>query len=718
MSHFIYPDAAYDRKVDILSANIEQSATYLHQMRNIPYDTAYKFVHDRVYGLNGQEQILKDRRVYALVRGKNGDREKKVIPFREYHSKIIDKKIILSPSLTGYLSPDVKESLLAVFAQGNMDRRGTLKKLKFKYKMAKDTPRANYYDGLQESVKILNNSLSGAHANDSTPLANKSSHPTLTSTCRTSSSYANANNEMLLAGNRHFWCPAVVTACMINASIYTDFEALESAVRKYKLYLPTPDDVVKCIRRSSRYYFRGDKYMTHFREHAERMTGLQRAAFVYTGDMYHLKEYNPEVVRSFLLGLSTPATLPVSNTEELIKQHKGDVLTLAMMLLSDRIQGIQLEDLETKDADLYGILGGTIQNISDTIEDFQILIKGVFRPTTLPTSIAILPTIIREVVMTSDTDSTIFTNQHWADWMTGSEDFSIEGYRTAYATTFLASQTVRHKLGLMSANLGIVKRHMHRISMKNEYFFPVYSLTPVAKHYYALRSIQEGNVLPELELEIKGVHLRDSSAPPVVTKKLHKYIRWILECIMDNKRFTSQEILAPVVDLELDIVTSMEKGETRYMRSVQIKDSNSYADEEEASLYKNHLFWNEVFGPTYGEAPPFPYNATKVSVELPNRTRLREWANGIQDEELANRFRTWLLKSGKTSMETFYVPEPVIEARGIPAPLRSAMHYRKAAMGITRPFYLVMASLGLYCDDDKHRRMISDTFRTFNNTAA
>jgi hypothetical protein len=46
-----------------------------------------------------------------------------------------------------------------------------------------------------------------------------------------------------------------------------------------------------------------------------------------------------------------------------------------------------------------------------------------------------------------------------------------------------------------------------------------------------------------------------------------------------------------------------------------------------------------------------------------------------------------------------------------------AMHYRKAAMGITRPFYLVMASLGLYCEDDKYRRMISDTFRTYGHAA-
>lgn len=253
--------------------------------------------------------------------------------------------------------------------------------------------------------------------------------------------------------------------------------------------------------------------------------------------------------------------------------------------------------------------------------------------------------------------------------------------------------------------------------MKNEYFFPVYSLTPVAKHYFALRSIQEGNVLPELELEIKGVHLRDSSAPPVVTKKLHKYIRWILEGIMENKRFNSHEILSPVVDLERDIVTSMERGETRYMRAVQIRDSSSYADEEEANLYKNHLFWNEVFAPSYGPAPAFPYFATKVSVELPNRTRLKEWVDNLEDKELADRFRKWLLRSGKTSMETFYIPQQVVEAHGVPTPVREAMHFRKAAMGITRPFYLVMAALGLYCEDDKYRRMISDTFRTFSQAA-
>src|SRR5690606_21365817 len=114
--------------------------------------------------------------------------------------------------------------------------------------------------------------------------------------------------------------------------------------------------------------------------------------------------------------------------------------------------------------------------------------------------------------------------QYWTNWYVGKDDFSEQSMAIANTVIYLSSQLIMHVLAMMSANMGIDSKSIHRIAMKNEYSFPVFCLTSRAKHYYAYISAREGNVYEEMDVELKGVALRNSNVPKAIMRKLRKLI--------------------------------------------------------------------------------------------------------------------------------------------------------------------------------------------------
>jgi hypothetical protein len=711
MNPFIYNPDQYTRQTDILPAYIQDSALYLSRMLNKPLEACVQFVTEQMRP--GGLAPLHDPEVLFLQRQKNGDRKRQTTRLTEYLTLVRERQFILVPTMTVYLNPNQRESYNAKYIAVNLRKRKTFKKAMFDAKMRKDETQEAYYNILQNSTKIKNNSVSGAHASPSTILYNKSSHSTLTSTCRISTSYANANNEWYLAGNRHYWCPQVVLVTLLSACRHTDFDALRVAVERYSLVIPTTPMVMEAIERSTCHYWDNPVALKEIEGFVDTMLPLEKAAFLYNCDLFHLAKHNPALVRQVLEAFSTPGTMPSADPDASFAQVDSDQLTLVVLLCAPLLDGRSLTGaggVKESDPAAYAMIAGTADRVRELVEEYTPLIHGLWRPSILPPSIAVLPHIIRRVVVASDTDSTIFTNQHWAEWMTDGSLFSEQAYRVGYVTTYFTSQLVKHKLALMSANVGIVTKHIHRISMKNEYYFPVFSLTPVAKHYYAFRSAQEGNVFKEMETEIKGVHLRDSSAPVHVTKLLKHYMETTMQAIIDRGQLSLHEVLAPVATLELSIMQAVREGSYLYTKSAQIKDPSSYVQGTASPNYQHYLMWNEVFGPKYGTVVEPPYAAAKVSVDLDSTRTLQTWLSTMDDQELANRMRHWLERHKKVGITTFILPMPVLQVRGIPKEITDAIDLRKLVKNIVSPFYLVLESFGLYMSNDNITRLVSDTF--------
>lgn len=107
--------------------------------------------------------------------------------------------------------------------------------------------------------------------------------------------------------------------------------------------------------------------------------------------------------------------------------------------------------------------------------------------------------MVRRTVVTSDTDSTLFSTDEFVNWYFNDMIFTDESFALTSSVAFISTQCIAHSLAILSANMGVDESKLFTLSMKPEYSFPVFIPTSVAKHYFTTKTIQEGNVLKNLK---------------------------------------------------------------------------------------------------------------------------------------------------------------------------------------------------------------------------
>lgn len=708
MNAFVYPPNEYKRDLNIVKNFVEDTALFLHKSTGKPLSVCRQFV--MINLKPGGKFELKDPPIMYLERNEYGDRTKQEGKFTDYIREVSETKRIVAPSMTCYINPNEKKSLIAKYIGGNLDKRKKFKKAMFVAKMQGQQAQHIYYKNLQNTCKIKNNSVSGAHASPYTILYNKSSHSTLTSTCRCATSYANIHNEKFLMGNRFYWNPKVTLASIVTIVRHADYALLEPVMIKYNLHYPTFEDTMECIIKSTRKYWHHEEDMESIKRFVAGLSPLEKAAFVYSADLFHLAKHNRHVLYEFFHRMIQRQNTPIDNPNEVMDKLSNDMRVMVSLLCSDLLAGRLLDDVMKDEPITYAIIASNAKYLEDTMEQYSDLVSALWRPTVLPSSIYNVRAMQRECVGLSDTDSTVFSVEYWTEWFTGKYDFSKESCAVSYVATFLTSQIVIHLLAMYSANLGIVEKQIHKLTMKNEYAFPVLVTTPRSKHYFALRSAQEGNVFKEMDMEVKGVELITSNAPPYVMDLLEEYMKKLMLTIMEKGHLTLEEVMDPVVAIENEIRDDILKGGYKFMRFMQIKDSGSYVGGEDAANYQHYHIWRDVFGDKYGHTVAPPYMAVKVSVAIDKPASLNRWLDEIEDRVIAEKMGKWLEEKQKKYMTNFLLPLEILESKGIPKEIIKAIDIRQLIFNIMKPYYLVLEALGFYMVTDNNTRLISDQY--------
>jgi hypothetical protein len=286
--------------------------------------------------------------------------------------------------------------------------------------------------------------------------------------------------------------------------------------------------------------------------------------------------------------------------------------------------------------------------------------------------------------------------------------YNDESIAVMATIVFLASSSITHILATMSANLGIITEHIHRIEMKSEFSFHCFVPTSIGKHYFALIGCQEGNVFSHKEVEIKGVNLKSSNLPERLTCSAEELMVEIMESALSGKKLSIKHFLTKVANNEKMIIDSIRKGEYEFLRAGSIKDAETYTADPEDSPYQNHLFWNECFGPKYGEMPKPPYETAKVSLITENPSSFNAWLNGMQDKDLAQRIDTYFKRRNKKFLTTLHMPVQILQMKGFPTEIIEIINYRKIVTDLCNIFYIILESIGYYTADDKVKRLVSD----------
>lgn len=709
---FVKPVEFYKRNLNFYSRYVELAGSYISKLYNVTLEEAMAWVREKT--LPGKECGIIDPTVTYLEQVSEGNRVMKTAKLSAYLKMVEERRYLMSPTMTAYRHPDDELSILGEYIDVGLKSRNANKKKKLHFKSIKNHLLANIYDNRQNRNKIKNNSLSGAQGTTSSVLFTKSAHSTLTSTCRSASSNTNANTERLLSGNRHFWSADIAINCIVTTIANTDFEKLQRVVDRYNLVYPSVHYTMRLINECTGLYWNDEYGTSRIYQLVKLLSPQERAAFCYSGDLASLALNNPELVRNLLDGLIILPTEPIADPKEKILMLGEDEVPLLSIVTNELHIGNKLWDDPVTKGPNYGLIGAMADKIMATMNEYADLFDVFWATKNVASSMATFPSSIRKVVVASDTDSCIFTNQQWVEWYVGDFDtnqervFSQIGFSCQAATTYLASQMTSHVLAVMSGNMGVADQHMRLLQMKNEYAFKVFSLTSMAKHYYAPMVAQEGNIYDQPAWEIKGATLRNSTAPKALCALSDEFLQNCVETIMGGKKLVLKEVLQYIANLEWSIVKSIESAEPTFFNKANIKSSGSYKNAN--SPYLHYKMWTEVFAPKYGHIEEPPYVALTCKLSHANKTEFDAWIESWEDKEMSMRFKDWLTKNNKDLLGQLHLPADILIGRGLPVEVVPALGIRMQVKSLMKSFYLILESLGYYCMNEDITRLIMDEF--------
>ena len=409
--------------------------------------------------------------------------------------------------------------------------------------------------------------------------------------------------------------------------------------------------------------------------------------------------FNQNLIRQFIDEATQEKFEDKEFTPDDIKKYQEGYVIMGHQIFFKELKGLGKRYGEMQEKGLLKKLVPTIENVKNTIEKYSPLLSAFFRNRVPPHNVADFPNSVRRAVLVSDTDSSIFTSQEIVFWYLVKNEFSDVGRKVQSLIVLLISEAVEHLLAMMSAQFNVDKSMLRDIYMKNEYTFDVFVPTDVSKHYYASKSVQEGNVLAKLEREVKGVQLINSALPKFITSKASEMMNEIMDKTLINEKLSLVEYIDRVKDVEIKIKNSILSGETEFLKNITVKQKSAYTLDN-FNAYKHYLFWQEVFAPKYGEIQAPPYEGVKIPTILNNKSSLLEWVNGITDLDVRERLATWLRDTGRTSLEMLIISKEYTKSKGIPEEIKTIIDTKSLILELCHPLYMILSTIGYNVKQD------------------
>lgn len=704
---FLHPAASYTREINHLAQYVKQTSFYVSKMTGKPISEVTEKVRATV------KSSMHNPRVIYYSRAENLDKNKFTTTLLGYINDTIAKKEILAPTFTTYKNQGEFMSPFSEFMIDNKKARSAYKKKSHQAKMQGDEIMHVFYDKEQNNAKTYNNAGSGCFGSKGSILFNPTCHSTLTSTVRTETSISNASNERLLEGNRHYRDADIILYNLISITSDFDRDLMLSVVDKYSLVYPSVDDVIECIERSYRLYAYDSGSMRDIIiPFVNTLDGPERAAFMFTGDLYHLNKINQPAIFKLLdaLSVSVKSDSKVDKPESFLHKFDEAIVNHVLQIFCDYIVGVSRTEFVNKfDDSVLQDMYATASYVTSVLRDYSDLIRLFFLTKHLPPSSAYIYNQIRRSVVGSDTDATMFSVDTLTTQRFGKIVFNTQTKAFASSLCLFATQVMSHQLAIFSANLGISTAKIFDIAMKPEFTFPVFAQTPVAKHYYTFATVQEGMHFSDnkYKYEEKGVHLKNSAHPDVIRNGARDMMRKILNDLYENKPLNVREKILEVIELEQEIKRSLLAGENTYYKNVDIKIASSYREVPEKSPYRFHLLWEEVFKPKYGAIDDPDYRAIKIPLDLVNSLRIKEWLASMEDRDMAQRMANWLQRGNRKDFSMVYLNTSLVQSSGIPKEIADVLDYRRIILDLTVSRRMVLSSLGIY---PKHDMTVTEMY--------
>ena len=547
--------------------------------------------------------------INAVHHPREGESKRIEMPLTEYNKTII-KDNNLSPSGTCYLPVSTRESFLRISLEEKIAERNFFKKLYLDNAAQGNVREAQYYNHSQANAKIFNNAIAGGMNIVHFILGCKAGFNAITSIGRVSVKQGYSFIERALVANIYLpSVEAVISYIVTHARhVHRDFEKM---MHTYGLYQPTCEDLLGYLLKSLKNYVFKPKTAL-IRSTIEGLTDTERAYVYYAGCLKNLCEKNDSLLRELIDGCFVQGEVDQSLYAHYdlgdLGKFNGDIIAC---VLSTNFR--RLGQDPTKPDRWYTLKDAKKENpngVKEFIYCCDYFKNGFERLVPILTPIVQIDVtfskltfqdkIARHCVILSDTDSNIFSCQEIVKWKRKDLDFSQESYEMNAITTFILSQSLEHVFARLSAGFGVEGKDVFRISMKNEFLYPVLLSTSLAKHYLAIATMQEGSLLPDPRKDIKGVGFRSSTYPKIIRDGFDKFYVDFVKKVMSGEPLYASYILDHVAKLEKEVHRSISDRESVYLQTVSVKRKEDYKDAD-SSTYFYYELWNAVFAEEYGD---------------------------------------------------------------------------------------------------------------------
>ena len=339
-----------------------------------------------------------------------GNTIRETVPLTTHLNRDVRNNII-APSGSTYVPPTVKESFLKISLATKVAERKKYKKIMLEAKEAGDKLKTDIYQYLQASTKIFVNSAPGAMNSPFNILYDKPGFNSITSISRMSVKYGYGHTERVVEGNLYLPDYEDVVSYCLRLHM-TKPDTVHSVLSKYKLHIPSAEELTNHLMESVRYYTTKPLY-SKILAFIQTLPDDTRAFVLYAGCWKTLTHKNEVFFKTFLRTFfNTNITIDTSADPKEIFKTEADMLAMITSVNYDLL-GM---DAKRNRLNLNKAIAGEnikgaqhllsiAKHMEKMISDYADLFSCFFRLESDLAKIQFHPNMVRRCVLVSDTDS-------------------------------------------------------------------------------------------------------------------------------------------------------------------------------------------------------------------------------------------------------------------------------------------------------------------------
>ncbi len=687
----------YKQDLDISLAYLEASILGITRATNLSSLEAEEFVKAQ------PEWKAKDEiKIDFISANRDGERTIKTMPIVDYLNKLGKSDAIITPTFTSFVSKEKKEAPHSRYLKMKMIERKAVKKAAAISYNAMESVRATVLTGIQNAIKIFINSFSGAARSGFNPFYSASLHQVLCAMCRCSTAIASSIIERLIAGIRFYHKPSLVSDDLLQTIQKYNRTEIIMAMNDLDLVYPSKQDCLDIIRRSYIDYWWELEKEDEFMPILDTMDNVERAAFCYNLDLFHLLKFNPVSIKNVLSDLSFNDFNSLdTNVPWIMDELSGDESNLIMGLIGDSVKGTTLRDNLNKGNPMRLKINALAHRLRRKLLKYKVLSDAFFLTDILPLDIGNQDNAIRYAVALGDTDSAIYTTMLINELYYGEAKFTPDQNPITELCIFFANGVIENGLGIFTGQMNVHPDDRYALNLKNEFRFGVLLMTAFKKTYFSSVATVEGAVLADdnPKYEIKSQRFHAGKANKEMVKELHDWMKAMPKTLENGEKIDRNELIDLIIGVEDNVLQSLDSKIDHKFATLKIKPLSMYS-KPESQEWAKHLLWEYCYGKDLGSGGNDGYASYKLPLHFEGG--LSNFIENASPKIKAgfNKYLDYVTKgddSKRSSRRIVYIPIPldVMRNTGIPDEIKPLIDLDKAIKSTLDPHLLTLSGLGI-----------------------